>query len=558
MRAYKSRQIGDLARQLSIGLLRLRAGYIDAAEGLLGIIEDTEEYPHDFVVFRLTGYRPSSPSPGDPLSGATLRKDLSTLILDLCDSFDCTVGQHDEAIYDTEALAKFFNVATKTIQRWRQHGLVARRMIFPNGKRRIAFTQRSVDAFIAKRPKQVERSSRFTQLSPIERNDMIRRARRMATVTHCCLHDVSRRIAAKTGRAVETVRYTIRDYDKRHPDNAIFSKLTHPLDEVTKQVIYRSFLRGVSVPVLAERHKRTRSSVYRVVNEMRARHLLSQEIGYIYNSDFDLPTADDNILAAPMPPAPKPTARAARAPKDLPPYLANLYRVPLLTKDQEQYVFRKYNYLKYKSDNLRKNVDLNHVRMSDVARIESLLMQGNAMKNRIIRANLRLVVSIARKHVSGGPQSLFELISDGNVSLMRAVEKFDYARGYKFSTYASWAIMKNYARSVPRERYRQGRYMTGQEEALDVAAGLATYDSTEESIPEIRESIDAVLAQLSLRERAILVEHYGLMKTGNAATLEELGRELGISKERVRQIEIHALKKLRKLLEPDRVGLMSS
>jgi len=194
--------------------------------------------------------------------------------------------------------------------------------------------------------------------------------------------------------------------------------------------------------------------------------------------------------------------------------------------------------------------------MSDVARIESLLMQANATKNRIIRANLRLVVSIARKHVSGGPQSLFELISDGNVSLMRAVEKFDYARGYKFSTYASWAIMKNFARSVPRERYRQGRFMTGQEDALEVAAGLATYDPTEGSIPEIRESIDAVLAQLSLRERAILVEHYGLTHKGSTATLEELGRKLGISKERVRQIEIHALKKLRKLLEPDRVGLM--
>jgi len=553
MRAYKSRQIGDLARQLSIGLLRLRKGYIEAAEALLGIVDDGEEYPYDFVVFRLTGYRPAGATPAEPLSGEALWKDLPTLILDLCDSFDYSVGQHDESVYDTESLANYFNVATKTIQRWRQQGLVARRMIFPNGKRRIAFTKASVDAFIAKRPRQVDRSSRFTQLTPDERADMIRRARRMAGATQCCLHDVARRIAAKTGRAVETVRYTIRHHDKRHPDEAIFPKLTHPLDEVTKQVVYRTFLRGVAVPVLAERYKRTRSSVYRVVNEMRARHLLSLEIGYIYNSDFDLPAADDNILAREVPGG---GARAARAPKDLPPYLANLYRVPLLTKPQEQSFFQKYNYLKYKSDNLRKQIDLNHVRMSDVARIESLLMQANATKNRIIRANLRLVVSIARKHVSGGPQSLFELISDGNVSLMRAVEKFDYARGYKFSTYASWAIMKNFARSVPRERYRQGRFMTGQEDALEVAAGLATYDPTEGSIPEIRESIDAVLAQLSLRERAILVEHYGLTHKGSTATLEELGRKLGISKERVRQIEIHALKKLRKLLEPDRVGLM--
>jgi RNA polymerase sigma factor (sigma-70 family) len=165
-------------------------------------------------------------------------------------------------------------------------------------------------------------------------------------------------------------------------------------------------------------------------------------------------------------------------------------------------------------------------------------------------------VSIARKHLAGGSQNLFELISDGNISLMRAVEKFDYARGFKFSTYASWAIMKNFARSVPRERYRQGKFLTGQEEALDVAAGLAGYDPNEDSLSEVRESIVVVLSQLTARERSILVGHYGLDERGLSSTLEQLGRKFGISKERVRQIEINALKKLRTLLHPERAELM--
>ena len=86
-----------------------------------------------------------------------------------------------------------------------------------------------------------------------------------------------------------------------------------------------------------------------------------------------------------------------------------------------------------------------------------------ATKNQIVRANLRLVVSIAKRHVAPD-QNFFELVSDGNMSLMRAVEKFDFARGNKFSTYASWAIMKNFARTIPDEHRHRDRFRTSQAE----------------------------------------------------------------------------------------------
>jgi RNA polymerase sigma factor (sigma-70 family) len=117
--------------------------------------------------------------------------------------------------------------------------------------------------------------------------------------------------------------------------------------------------------------------------------------------------------------------------------------------------------------------------------------------------------------------------------------------------------MRNFARSVPRERYQLDRFTTGCEELLDIAAGLRTYDPNEVNLPELRESIDAVLAQLKPRERAILIDHYGLDDRGRTMTFDQLGRHLGISKERVRQIEIQALKKLRKILRPQRADLLS-
>src|SRR5207247_32252 len=86
---------------------------------------------------------------------------------------------------------------------------------------------------------------------------------------------------------------------------------------------------------------------------------------------------------------------------------------------------------------------------------------------------MRLVVSIAKRHAAQA-DNFFELLSDGNISLMRAVEKFDYSRGNKFSTYASWAIIKNFARSIPQEIHHRERYVTGRDEIFNQALDSRT------------------------------------------------------------------------------------
>jgi RNA polymerase sigma factor (sigma-70 family) len=117
--------------------------------------------------------------------------------------------------------------------------------------------------------------------------------------------------------------------------------------------------------------------------------------------------------------------------------------------------------------------------------------------------------------------------------------------------------MRSFARSVPKERYQLDRFATGHEEILDIAASLRAYDPNEINVPELRESIDAMLAQLTPRERIILIDHYGLDEAAEPKTLDQLGRKLGISKERVRQIEMQALKKLRRILSPEAAGILS-
>jgi len=546
-----------IAADLSAGPARLRKGYIDAAEGLVQIVDVDHEYSSEFVVYRITSYRPAGKgSVGDEISGKDLHEDLTTLILDISDSFDLRTADYDQRAYDSPSLAKRFSVSTKTIQRWRNRGLIARRMCFPDGRKRLGFLDSSIQHYIEAHGSQINRSRKFSHLTDDERDDIIRRARRMAKSTDCGLSDVARRLTTKTGRAIETIRYTIRKHDQELPEEAVFPSTSIQLTDKDKRQIYRNFLNGMSITALTKKFSRTRGTIYRIVNEIRAMQLLHRSIAYISNVEFEEPDADEKILSTRKLTSEPPGAELkAKPPSGLPPYLRALYEVPLLNAQQERALFQRYNYLKFKADNLRGKIDLARIQVSHLRKIEALLLQVNVLKNRIIRANLRLVVSIAKKHVSG-PKSLFELISDGNVALMRAVEKFDFGRGFRFSTYASWAIMRNFARSVPKERYQLDRFSTGHDEILDIAASLQTYDPNDINLTELRESIDVMLRQLSPRERTIIIDHYGLDETSDSQTFDQLGRRLGISKERVRQIELQALQKLRRL-KPQAADLLS-
>ena len=237
----------------------------------------------------------------------------------------------------------------------------------------------------------------------------------------------------------------------------------------------------------------------------------------------------------------------------MPPYLASLYEVPLLTREQEAHLFRKFNYLKYKAAKLRKRLDPARAKSSVMDEIEKLYDQAVAVKNQIVRANLRLVVSIAKRHV-GQWDNFFELVSDGNMSLIRAVEKFDYARGNKFSTYASWAIMKNFARTIPDEHRQHDRFRTSHSEMFAATEEYRTDQYEQESAQHQRESqIGKILNRLDEREQKIIISRFGLDHSQEPQTLKEVGALMGVTKERVRQIEARALDKLRIAAEQDKV-----
>jgi len=514
------------------------------AEQLLAEVEPAKLYPYQYVCFRITDYRPDA-YPDLLINGLDLKHDLALFLEEVTGSLPSP-----EPMLTLDEISKRLNVSTKTIRRWRERGLIGCPII-SNGKRQLGFPQSVVERFLSSNQETVERGGRFSQLTDDEKEEILRRAKRLSRVGGGTLTEVSRRIARRLGRSPETVRYTIKNYDREHAAEPLFPDVTGPLSDEMKESIYNTYrrLKGEDgaqvVSLLAKRFHRTRTSVYRVINEMRARHLLRQPLEYIAHPSFDDPAAATEILA-PMPKADEyeMQRRSLKVPKDAPPELAPLYEVPLLSKEQEQHLFRQMNFLKHQAAQLRKDLDPAHARTQELARIEELQNQANAVKERLIACNMRLVISVAKRHAAQA-ENFFELQSDGNMSLIRAVEKFDFSRGNKFSTYATWAIMKNFARSIPDEKKHRDRYVTGHDEMFDTAPDRRTNEQEIVSEQErAAAKVHELLEKLDPREREIIRMRAGLDNYSSEMTLEEIGRQIGITKERVRQLHVRIMKKL--------------
>jgi len=275
-------------------------------------------------------------------------------------------------------------------------------------------------------------------------------------------------------------------------------------------------------------------------------------------------------------------------------YLREIGRVPLLTADEEvrlAQIMERGKIERLRAERLR------------VAPTRRYLDEGEEAQRRLTEANLRLVVSVAKKYIGRG-MNLLDLIQEGNIGLIRAVEKFDYTKGYKFSTYATWWIRQAITRAIADQartiripvhmvetinrlirisrRLLQdlGREPTSEEiaEQMEISAekvreiikvsqepvsletpigeeddshlgdfledhtALAPAEAASHQL--LKEQVEDVLDSLTERERKVLQLRFGL-DDGRSRTLEEVGREFHVTRERIRQIEAKALRKLR-------------
>ncbi|MHC5140855.1 MAG: sigma-70 family RNA polymerase sigma factor, partial [Planctomycetota bacterium] len=518
----------DFFDQLRFAPIPQKKKQLTASEHLLMILDAEREYPFDFIVYRITGYRPPEKPEQHLISGRDLMPDMRVWIARLSAELHLDASEQDEPIFTVEQLAARFAVSTKTIRRWQKRGLTGKIYIFDDGRKRMGFTQSTVDLFTKDHDELVRQAGQFTLLTAQQREQIASLAKELTgQKNYKTQNELVLEIAGQVHRSRQTVRAVLDDLSQRQTVSPAMPQSRGRMSSKEAVKLYKMSQQNVSVKKLMELFGRSRSSIYRIINQQLARELFSQKIEFVPNEAFSNPDAEQTILSVP--------------PEELLPKKSD--RPALLSRQQETDMFQRYNYLKFMACQQRSQIKRGQPRSDRLNHIEALLKQAEAVKKVIIEANMALVVSIASKHLAAGGHQMSELVSEGSVALMAAVEKFDYARGYRFSTYASWAIVKGFARLIPSEAKRPDRAGGADFANLPVNLRLEQLPGIM-AVEQAHQDLQTIIKNnLDEREQYIILNHYALAPEiikKKPKTLKQIGDDLHLSKERIRQIELQA------------------
>ena len=312
--------------------------------------------------------------------------------------------------------------------------------------------------------------------------------------------------------------------------------------------------------------KRSELAPLTQAEERLLKSLLSEPMDYIDHPEYHLPDAAERIYGAAEIARPDVTwyrplmddfistrSRGARTPK--------AQSTVLLTGAQERVLFMKYNFARFSISEIQKQAASRSLTLSEAREMLRWHAIANQYREQLAETNLALVLAMA-KRVRLSEVDFADLIGEGNMALMRSVDKFDCGRGFKFSTYACRAILKAFSRHGIKVSTQKKRFGAEYDPALEKSNHLETVRATHERecADEVRHIVTSNKADLSDIEIKVISHRFGLdvelaLEQGTSSvpaeplTLEQVGQVIGVTKERVRQIQNKALEKIRTALQ---------
>ncbi len=270
---------------------------------------------------------------------------------------------------------------------------------------------------------------------------------------------------------------------------------------------------------------------------------LTEPISYVPHPVFRRADAERQLARlAPLPDLDPPAGVCAEPGLT---FVAGFVSLPLLTAAEEKALFAWMNFARFRAETLRRRGAADTAFRTRAARIRQDLARAHRLRNRIVASNLRLVVSLA-KNLSRSVDQQADLIGEGVVPLIRAVELFDISLGNRFSTYATWAVRNQMLRSLRKAKVSAAGVAQAPEGLLD---SLPVRDSESCVAPGTLSAaahVERMLCGLPDRDQRVLCARFGLAGEPAGQSLADVARRVGLSKERVRQIVLKSLEELRR------------
>lgn len=295
--------------------------------------------------------------------------------------------------------------------------------------------------------------------------------------------------------------------------------------------------------------------------ELRARRLLEKPLRVIYTPDFDKRWKRKEILDE-MPNIEQfnelrkkvAILRSGDKGEKIAPEMRPCYEEPLLNKEQEFHLFRKMNYLKYRAKKLMTGMDPRRAKAERLDKIEAYLAEANKIRNQIANSNFRLATQILRKQSSFYREhSLIEgSLSDGYFDVLKAIDYFDFNTGYKFSTYCTWVLKKNFSRDMKNQAKYAERFMTGMDDPLaDIQDGddgyqaELTYNNNKKMVSRLLDMLTKSDSNSDVDRQVYAIQEWFGLNGKPHRTLEAISGDLEVTKERVRQLKEKGLEAIR-------------